>query len=534
MTKKSKSKSKVTSSGAVNDSVAKNTSETQVNGNSETFSASSHKHASPVENGKSTSSSAFITNNLSKFHKNGSSDATKPSLGSIPGIVDDFLAPKFVKVLSLSDHGYEKTPPPPLPNFQPTRVTNITAAPNSKVKKENEDELELEASSCQKTPPSKKNKRKKSKPIKPANNEFELGRELDDLTVNDSDDVSKLRETGLSTKDVSNLAKHQRIRSSAFRYEGNNIVLVPNENDDNARSCYDDYNFVYDEDEQSTLTQDQTVALGSASARSQDSSNIYVDPDDDDDDENGRQGSWSVPGASYQDCWSPSTVASSNPVDFSETEQDSNSLNKPKGTSRFYPGLVKLNSIWDGVNNPCEIKDCSNLANKKCIQCKNVFYCGEEHQRIDWKKHKNECIPYRMESRFGDDVSVAVASRNIPAGQKIFSDKPLLVLPVADPSNDFINVMDVPCIRKRLSCSTDPLVDNGDDNEAGKFCSAVKPACFGCMRVPDEMTLQSRNTKCNRCQLPLCSYKCHMDSTHQASECQAITSLGGWVTNSFA
>ncbi len=31
------------------------------------------------------------------------------------------------------------------------------------------------------------------------------------------------------------------------------------------------------------------------------------------------------------------------------------------------------------------------LAEKRCVGCKLVFYCGREHQTADWKTHKSEC-----------------------------------------------------------------------------------------------------------------------------------------------
>jgi hypothetical protein len=30
----------------------------------------------------------------------------------------------------------------------------------------------------------------------------------------------------------------------------------------------------------------------------------------------------------------------------------------------------------------------------KCSVCRSVHYCGKEHQKQDWKRHKHECKPY--------------------------------------------------------------------------------------------------------------------------------------------
>lgn len=489
---------------------------------------------------------------------NSYSPLSTPSLASIPGIVDDFLAPKFVKVLRLSDHGYEKTPPPDLDDLRRNSTktdgnanklpTTTTSTPTKK--KEKKERIEKSPSSSSPPPPDqpppppplptstapKKNKRKKSKPVKHTTADPEdYGQELVDLSSSTRNGGSPRFPTGLSTKDVSSLAQLQRIRSSAFHYEGNNIVLVGGENDEeenaqfrSQRSCYDDYNYEYEQEDPSLVDQD----------------------DIEEEDDGGREGSWSVPvtGAHHQliDYNSypkaSSSLASSMSAESENTSLSSSTTNNnnysgantagpstSSTSSSCYPALTTCHSIWDGMNNPCEIKDCVNLANKKCSQCKTAFYCTEDHQRLDWKKHKNECIPYRMESRFGDDVSVAVASRHIPAGQKIFSDKPLLVLPVADPDNDFVNVMDVPCVRNRVKCTADlnSLEEDSSRNEP-VICTANQPACFGCLKSVE--FIGPPRYKCSRCQLPLCSYKCHLDTIHQATECQAVSCSGEWVS----
>jgi len=34
---------------------------------------------------------------------------------------------------------------------------------------------------------------------------------------------------------------------------------------------------------------------------------------------------------------------------------------------------------------------CQGLAKLRCSACKNVLYCGKEHQKEDWKIHKAKC-----------------------------------------------------------------------------------------------------------------------------------------------
>lgn len=40
---------------------------------------------------------------------------------------------------------------------------------------------------------------------------------------------------------------------------------------------------------------------------------------------------------------------------------------------------------------------CGAKAGQKCAGCKLVFYCGREHQVLDWKKgHRNKCKGYEV------------------------------------------------------------------------------------------------------------------------------------------
>lgn len=40
---------------------------------------------------------------------------------------------------------------------------------------------------------------------------------------------------------------------------------------------------------------------------------------------------------------------------------------------------------------------CGIAATMKCGGCKTVFYCGKEHQKLDWKKtHKSRCKSYSV------------------------------------------------------------------------------------------------------------------------------------------
>jgi len=35
---------------------------------------------------------------------------------------------------------------------------------------------------------------------------------------------------------------------------------------------------------------------------------------------------------------------------------------------------------------------CGILGSQRCSRCKNVWYCGKEHQKEDWKAHRQKCL----------------------------------------------------------------------------------------------------------------------------------------------
>lgn len=71
---------------------------------------------------------------------------------------------------------------------------------------------------------------------------------------------------------------------------------------------------------------------------------------------------------------------------------------------------------------------CQQAAPFKCTSCKSIHYCGAEHQKKHWPKHKANCRPFKIErsDRLGRYV---VATRDIPAKSVIFIEPPLVVGP---------------------------------------------------------------------------------------------------------
>ena len=43
----------------------------------------------------------------------------------------------------------------------------------------------------------------------------------------------------------------------------------------------------------------------------------------------------------------------------------------------------------------CAHADCDQPGKFRCVRCRTVFYCSEEHQRMHWKEggHKRHCTP---------------------------------------------------------------------------------------------------------------------------------------------
>ena len=46
------------------------------------------------------------------------------------------------------------------------------------------------------------------------------------------------------------------------------------------------------------------------------------------------------------------------------------------------------------ITNICEI--CGLLSNTYCSICKKVYYCGKEHQKLDWSLHKKTCKKHQI------------------------------------------------------------------------------------------------------------------------------------------
>ena len=64
----------------------------------------------------------------------------------------------------------------------------------------------------------------------------------------------------------------------------------------------------------------------------------------------------------------------------------------------------------------------------KCSSCHAIAYCGRKCQKVDWPRHKSNCIPVMVTEYEGKGLGV-MASRDIKMGEVIFIDKPAIKVP---------------------------------------------------------------------------------------------------------
>ncbi|XP_053954619.1 SET domain-containing protein SmydA-8 [Anastrepha ludens] len=132
--------------------------------------------------------------------------------------------------------------------------------------------------------------------------------------------------------------------------------------------------------------------------------------------------------------------------------------------------------------NPDKCAFCGVAATQKCGGCRNVVYCGKEHQVMHWKKgHKAQCKCYEVaiNNTLGRHLR---ATRDIKKGEIFLREKPFIYGP--------------------------------------KVASA--PICLGCHRLlPAPVPPQTNFYKCTRCSWPMCGPQCESSSMH-IDECELM------------
>ncbi|XP_055678969.1 SET domain-containing protein SmydA-8-like [Lutzomyia longipalpis] len=126
---------------------------------------------------------------------------------------------------------------------------------------------------------------------------------------------------------------------------------------------------------------------------------------------------------------------------------------------------------------------CGVEANLKCGGCKNVVYCGKDHQKVHWRKgHKAmcKCVELKVDEVMGRYLS---ATRDIKQGEVIFREKPLAIGP-------------------KVSCM---------------------PMCLGCNVFLTLKPKEKNYYKCSQCNWPLCGPSCEKSPLH-TEECSLMAS----------
>ncbi|XP_069699803.1 uncharacterized protein SmydA-5 [Periplaneta americana] len=124
----------------------------------------------------------------------------------------------------------------------------------------------------------------------------------------------------------------------------------------------------------------------------------------------------------------------------------------------------------------CDV--CSAPAAHKCSACKQAAYCSKEHQKQDWKKHKDVCRPFEIRSS-PELGKYLVASRDLSPGDVIVSEAPLVV---------------------------------------GPKLHSEQAMCLGC-HVP---TRYDSDYRCPKCLWPCCGPSCPADPKLHAAECSIL------------
>uniref|UniRef100_A0A1B6KW78 MYND-type domain-containing protein n=1 Tax=Graphocephala atropunctata TaxID=36148 RepID=A0A1B6KW78_9HEMI len=125
------------------------------------------------------------------------------------------------------------------------------------------------------------------------------------------------------------------------------------------------------------------------------------------------------------------------------------------------------------VAQTCSI--CQAEASKRCGGCHEVYYCGKEHQKLDWLRHRLVCKPFKV---CEDEVlgRHLVATRDIKAGEVVLREGPLL---------------------------------QGPSQVTG-------PVCLGCLQAIS----QHNSEPCEKCGWPLCRKASCRHSKQHLPECQ--------------
>ena len=93
----------------------------------------------------------------------------------------------------------------------------------------------------------------------------------------------------------------------------------------------------------------------------------------------------------------------------------------------------------------------------RCSRCKAVFYCTKEHQRRDWKRHKEFCATHSVESIVSDTVSAASQNSILKSTKKDSSVRNChnSIVPVVS------NLSEKSVLERTRESSTAPVYNDG-------------------------------------------------------------------------
>jgi len=123
---------------------------------------------------------------------------------------------------------------------------------------------------------------------------------------------------------------------------------------------------------------------------------------------------------------------------------------------------------------PCKECGGTSKAARACGGCWQVWYCSKAHQTSAWERHRPDCKPWKLAKK-PEIGRYMVATRDMAAGELIFTDPPLLIGP------------------KQIT----------------------EPVCLACYRPVDG------SYKCKKCGFPMCDRSCAKAESHQP-ECEAV------------
>lgn len=145
----------------------------------------------------------------------------------------------------------------------------------------------------------------------------------------------------------------------------------------------------------------------------------------------------------------PSSSTSSTAKPYGNQVKGNPTENGKKEDKDFEESTEKKNKKTDNPSvqhNYCTV--CGKGGARRCSNCKQISYCGKEHQTEHWKSHKEHCFPVKVIPRASfktgqgqDDTAlsskflgrsrshVMVATRSIKPGEIFFRENVILVSP---------------------------------------------------------------------------------------------------------